>query len=353
VAIDSGVGAGQNLAAIIARMAALGLGGALVLRSEIGLGTLVAFLGYLGGVFSPVQSLSSVYRTLRVAAVSADQVFAILDAEDAVRDAPGACDIAPVRGEVEFKDVRFSYRRGGAPLLDGISLHVRAGESVALVGPSGAGKSTLMALLQRFYDPDSGRVIVDGVDVRDVKQTSLRRHVGVVLQDALLFNDSVRANIAYGVPRASMAQIEAAARAARAHDFIVRLPQGYETLVGERGSRLSAGERQRLAIARSLLKDSAIVILDEPTSALDIESESLIQRALAELLRGRTTFVIAHRLSTVVHMDRILVLNHGRIVEQGNHATLMALGGYYASLVRRQASSLGEGAPSAPVADCA
>jgi ATP-binding cassette subfamily B protein len=200
---------------------------------------------------------------------------------------------------------------------------------------------------------DSGRVIVDGVDVREVKQASLRRHVGVVLQDALLFNDSVRANIAYGVPRASMAQIEAAARAARAHDFIARLLQGHETLVGERGSRLSAGERQRLAIARSIPKDSAIVILDEPTSALDIESESLIQRALAELLRGRTTFVIARRLSTVVHMDRILVLNHGRIVEQGSHSTLMARGGYYASLVRRQANSLGEGLPSAPVADCA
>src|SRR5205823_13509380 len=210
----------------------------------------------------------------------------------------------------------------------------------ALVGPSGAGKTTLVSLLCRFYDPTEGAVRVDGVDLRDLKQKSLRRQLGVVFQDSLLFNESVRANIAYGRPEASHDEIVVAARAAHAHDFITRLPRGYDTVVGERGSLLSAGERQRVAIGRSILMDPPILILDEPTSALDAESEAFVQQALAKLTKGRTTFAIAHRLSTVIDADRIVVLKEGRVLEQGNHRELMARGGYYCSLVERQTRGL-------------
>ncbi|HZH03761.1 MAG TPA: ABC transporter ATP-binding protein, partial [Myxococcaceae bacterium] len=348
VGFDSVVAASQNGVVLFARAAALVFGGTLVLRGEISLGTLIAFLGYLGGLFGPVQGLSTVYKTLRTTSVAVDQVFSVLDAQDHLGDAPDAVEVTGLRGEVEFENVHFAYPSGrqAAPLINGISLKVRPGETVALVGPSGAGKTTLMALLCRFYDPVSGAVRIDGQDLRSLKQMSLRRHVGVVLQDSLLFNESVRNNIAYGRPNASMDEIEAAARAAHAHEFIERLPQGYETVVGERGSRLSAGERQRISIARALLKDPAILILDEPTSALDAESEALVQEALNRLMKGRTTFAIAHRLSTVVDADRILVLKSGQIVEQGTHAELLAVDGYYASLVRRQTRGL---LPAGPV----
>jgi ATP-binding cassette subfamily B protein len=213
---------------------------------------------------------------------------------------------------------------------------VKPGETVAIVGPSGAGKTTLMAMVMRFYDPVEGVIRLDGRDLRTIKQSSLRRHIGVVLQDPLLFNDSVRANVAYGRPDASTAEIEAAAKAANAHDFILRMPDGYDTMVGERGSLLSIGERQRITIARALLKNPPILVLDEATSSLDAESEELVQAAIEELMRGRTTFVIAHRLSTVVNADRIIVIKEGQIVESGRHAELMRQNGYYASLVRRQ-----------------
>jgi ATP-binding cassette subfamily B protein len=342
VGLDSVVSASQNAITLVARVAVIGVGALLVSRGEITLGTLVAFLGYLAGMFAPIQSLSGVYKTLRTASVSIEQVFSILDHQDTLGDAPDAREVGRLSGDVEFDAVRFGYGRRATdtPLIDGISLHVRAGENVALVGPSGAGKTTLVSLLCRFYDPTEGAVRVDGTDLRELKQKSLRRQLGVVFQDSLLFNESVRSNIAYGRPQATEEEIQAAAKAAHAHDFISRLPQGYDTLVGERGCLLSAGERQRIAIARSILMDPPILILDEPTSALDAESEALVQQALSRLTRGRTTFAIAHRLSTVVDADRIVVLKDGRILEQGSHRELMARGGYYRSLVERQTRGL-------------
>lgn len=347
VGFDARVGAGQNLVVLLARVAAIALGGALVLRGQMTLGTLVAFLGYVGGLFGPVQGLTGVYKTLKTASVSLATVFEILDAQDHLGDAPDAIAVSAVRGAVRFEEVSFRYERGGEPLLSGINLAVEPGEMVAIVGPSGSGKSTLTALLQRFYDPTAGQVRIDGVDLRRLQQRSLRSHIGVVLQDALLFNETVRDNIAYGRPSATQAEIEAVARAAHAHEFVTRLAQGYQTLVGERGNRLSAGERQRLAIARALLKDPPILILDEATAALDAETESQVQEALDRLVVGRTTFVIAHRLATVVKAARILVLRGGTIVEQGTHRDLMRRAGYYATLVRRQvAGLLDDGGPT-------
>lgn len=335
VGVDSGVGVAQNLAQIGARAAALVLGGGLVLAGHMTVGTLVAFLGYVGGLFGPVLGLAGTYKSLRTAQVSVEEVYGILDAQDSLGDAPDAVEVVGIRGDLSWEGVRFGYGEG-PPVLDGVDLEVSAGERVAIVGPSGSGKSTLVSLVQRFHDPAEGIVRVDGIDVRRLKQRSLRQQVGVVFQDSMLFDESVRANIAYGRPTATRAEIEAAARAANAHEFVARLPQGYETVVGERGCRLSVGERQRIAIARTLLKDPAILILDEPTSALDAESEALVSEALERVARGRTTLVIAHRLSTVVGADRIVVLERGRIAEQGRHADLVAAGGIYAGLVRRQ-----------------
>jgi ATP-binding cassette subfamily B protein len=335
VRTDNRTGTLRTLAATTARLAALALGGYFALNGEITVGTLVAFLGYIGGLFGPVQGLTNAYQTFRRVSVSLETIFGILDADDLVGDAPGAADVRMLKGEVEFRNVSFGYQPGSA-VIRGISLKAHPGETIALVGPSGSGKTTLATLLQRFYSVSEGAITIDGVNIRDMTQHSLRSQIGVVFQDAHLFNDTVRANIAYGRPHASHEEIEAAARAAHAHNFVMELPEGYDTIVRERGTRLSGGQRQRIAIARALLKNPPILILDEATSALDSESERLIQQALKTLLQGRTAFVIAHRLSTVRDADRIVVIKDGEIGEVGTHAELLSGRGYYASLVARQ-----------------
>jgi ATP-binding cassette subfamily B protein len=335
VVTDTRVGAMKSAIMSVARISALAVGGALVMKHQITLGTVVAFASYVQGLFQPVQALTGTYQTVRKAAVSSDVILSILDAQDSLGDAPDAKEAGPLRGEIEFRDVSFAYRPG-VRVLDRVNLHVRPGEFVALVGPSGSGKSTLMALLQRLYDPCTGAILVDGEDLRGFKQRSLRSRIGVVLQENLLFNDTISNNIAFGNPSATQEDIEWAARAANAHDFITSFPNGYLTPTGERGSKLSGGERQRVAIARTILKNASILILDEATSALDVESEERVQEALTRLTRGRTTFVIAHRLSTIIAADRIVVFKNGSILETGTHRELMARRGYYASLMRRQ-----------------
>jgi ATP-binding cassette subfamily B protein len=346
VATDARWSGLQGVSVSVARVSAIALGGSLVLAGYCSIGTLVAFLAYLNGLFGPVQGLTGMYGALQRASASIGHVYAILDAQDHVADAPDARALETLGGAVRFDRVWFGYDASRPPVLRDINLDVAPGERIALVGPSGSGKSTLIALLQRFHDPLSGSIQVDGVDLRQLAQKSFRRQIGVVLQDAVLFDDSVRANIAYGRPEASLTQIVEAARAAHAHDFILRLPRGYDTPVGERGKLLSGGERQRIAIARALLKDPPLLILDEATSALDSESEQLVQGAIDRVTHGRTSFVIAHRLSTVINAHRIIVLRDGEVHEVGTHAELLEKNGYYALLVRQQLLGLAE--PVAP-----
>ncbi|HEU4641616.1 MAG TPA: ABC transporter ATP-binding protein [Gemmatimonadaceae bacterium] len=345
IAVDAGVTAAAGIAELAARVAVLWYGGFLILHGRMTVGTLLAFLGFVGGVFAPLQQLVDLYPAVRKAVVALTAVFAVLDAEEEAPDLPEARPAPRFTGHVRFDGVCFSYT-GDRQALEELTLEIRAGETVALVGPSGSGKSTILRLLQRTHHPTSGRVLIDGHDVRELAVQSVRRQLGVVPQDVVLFNDSIAANIAYGRPRAARAEIERAARAANAHDFIMALRHGYDTSIGEGGRALSGGQRQRIAIARAFLVDPAILLLDEATAALDTESEQAVQQALRALRHGRTTLIVAHRLNTVRDADRIVVIRDGRVVGDGTHDALLASCPTYAALVRHQLGAEPGGAPA-------
>jgi ATP-binding cassette subfamily B protein len=326
---------GQALIMAIGLGAVMALAAMGIKNGQFTVGTLVAANAILVQLYIPLNLLGTVYREITQALVDMEAMFRLLNQPQEVRDKPDAKPLVVGAGEIRFEDVVFSYEPART-VLKGISFTVPAGKTVAVVGPSGAGKSTISRILYRFYDIKSGRVTIDGQDIRDVTQASLRAVIGIVPQDTVLFNDTVRYNIAYGRIGANEAEIKEAARHAQIDKFIVELPLGYEAMVGERGLKLSGGEKQRVAIARTILKNPPILLLDEATSALDTHTEREIQGALAEVSRNRTSLVIAHRLSTVVDADEILVLDHGEIVERGRHSALVAAGGHYAAMWNKQ-----------------
>ena len=329
-----------EFSAAIAVVVILWYGGYSVVQGYITAGSLIAFLIYAINLANPVKRLTQVYGNIQKALAAGDRVIDILETQPHVKELPTAKTMDHVKGEVHFDNVQFSYDAENLA-LKGVTLHVKPGQTVAIVGPSGAGKSTIANLLPRFYDVTGGSIRIDGMDIREATFTSLRENIGLVPQDTMLFNASVRDNILYGRLDAADEEVLAAAKAANAIEFIEKLPQGFDTMVGERGNSLSGGQRQRIAIARAILKNPSILILDEATSALDTESEKIVQEALERLMKGRTALVIAHRLSTVQHADHIVVLQQGSVVEEGTHDELLALQGLYSHLYTVQFSAKG------------
>ncbi|MER3404958.1 MAG: ABC transporter ATP-binding protein [Chloroflexota bacterium] len=324
-----------ELIAALATATIIWYGGAKVLNGVLSVGTLVAFMSYVGRFFAPIQDLSARYTSLQAAMAAGERVFELLDTPPAIVDKPGAVELPLIKGHVKFENVVFGYNPE-IPVLKGISLEARPGDMIALVGETGAGKSSIINILCRFYEIQSGSITIDGYDIRDVTVHSLRQQIGLVLQEPFLFSGTVRDNIRYGRLDATEEEIIAAAKAVGAHEFIMRLPLEYDTEVHERGTQLSVGQRQLVSFARALLKDPRILILDEATSSVDTETELLIQEALKKLLQGRTSFVIAHRLSTITRATKIIVLQQGRIVEEGTHQELLAKEGYYYKLYTMQ-----------------
>ncbi|MGE7796598.1 ABC transporter ATP-binding protein [Lysinibacillus fusiformis] len=307
-----------------------------VINGTLSVGTMVAFIAYIERLYGPLRRLVSSSTTLTQSIASMDRMFDLMDEPYEVKNKVDARDLRSATGEVRFDHVSFQYEKEGVPILNNINFTINPGETVAFVGMSGGGKSTIISLIPRFYDATDGFVTIDGQDVRDVTLHSLRSQIGIVLQDNILFSDSVKENILMGKPDATDEQVIEAAKAANAHDFIMTLPNGYDTKVGERGVKLSGGQKQRVAIARVFLKNPPILILDEATSALDLESEALIQESLEELAHERTTIIIAHRLSTITHADKIFVIDHGQLIESGNHEQLMTKQGTYYDLFQVQ-----------------